>query len=219
MSDGQTDAAPTGAVSNEAARSKLAGVEWLVSSAIAATVIGIVAMHLPPRVKLLGLFAVMVGLLAGGSLKFLMRLWGLRPHKFGTGIATVLLLALQAGIGYGTWSRQAAVLDKQNAAHPILQQMAMQKLKLSQTKTEEGSQERKHQQEMIQSIENNERLLLDELEYERSFGRYLQKRLSAVGMFSAPWPAVVWSMEILAGAGAGVWLFCRPAITDKGRMQ
>lgn len=199
-----------------AASNKKAGVEWTVSAAIAVTVIGIVGIQLPPRVKLLGLFAIVVGLFAGVMLRFLMQIWNLPPHRLRTAVATVLILTVQVGMGVGAWYRQAAILDEQNESHPILQQLEAEKLKLVQHDAEGEPDESEERQKTLQSIDEFERSLREDLERERSFGRYLQKRLSAVGVFDPPWPAVFWIAEVLAGTCAGVWTFRRTAKQDKG---
>ncbi|MDA0833528.1 MAG: hypothetical protein O3A29_09610 [Planctomycetota bacterium] len=205
MSDG-----PTIVTSEPPPSTKVSIVEWLISSVLALTVIGIVAVNLPARVKLLGWFAIAVGLLAGGVLRYLQKTWGLSPGRRWTILAAVLIVTLQSGIGVGTWWRQAAILDKQNESHPILQQ-----LQSSRIDAEAGGEESHDQQEMLQY----ERLLREDLARERSFERYLQKRLTAVGSFDRPWPALVWCLEVLAGTFAGTYIFCRPFAKHKGSTQ
>ncbi|MFN0197999.1 MAG: hypothetical protein ACKVT0_14735 [Planctomycetaceae bacterium] len=183
--------------------------EWWGSSTIILAVLGMLAVHAPARIKLIGLFSIAIGLLAGFASRYLAMMWGLSPTKSLMVSVGIMLLALQIGVGVGTWQRHLRVLDADKEANPVLAQMALQREQVLAARTEDGSDERKLQQEMLQSIESNERMLLDEIDRERRFGHYLEQRLSTIGALTPPWPAVIWSAEILLGTAAGLWIFRR----------
>ncbi len=188
-------------------RQSLAG--WWGSSTILLAILGMLGVHAPARIKLIGLFAVAIGLLGGFILRYLAVLWGLRSTKSLIMTVAVMLLALQIGIVVGAWQRQVRLLDAGTQANPILAQLALQREQVLAGRTEVGSEERKLQDEMLQSIDNNERMFLDDIEQERRFAWYLQQRLSGFGALTPPWPTLVWSLEVLIGTVAGVWLFRR----------
>ncbi len=49
-----------------------------------------------------------------------------------------------------------------------------------------------------------------------SFSAYLQRRVSPLGVWPAPWPAVFWGVEVLLCGAAGAWLTARLLQTYSG---
>ena len=171
---------------------------WLAAGAVFLTAWTLVCAHAPSRIKLIGLFALAYGLLAGLVLKHLARLAGLRPSWQLPALTFVLVAAGQVGLALESHRLYAAEVQRNIESDKSRAALALM-LQTSEPPADPES-----------------RALFDDMRQtlgapsQTRFADYLQHRLSSLGNWPAPWPEVIWCLEIAASAAAAAWLASRP---------
>ena len=158
-------------------------LSWLAAVILILSAIGIVAAHVPTRVKLLGLFPVAVGWVMGaasGVFAKAMRLSVTPQIVLAVGVLTLVALAASA--------QQAFLLDAASrAVSPREQQMALNLMR--QMERDSGGEV---SAAPVASATNE-------------FRQYLARRVRQLGAWSSPWPELFWAIELLAGGVAAMW--------------
>ena len=173
----------------ETERNERAGLlQWLLLSVVAVSVLTIVAVHAPARIKLLGLFAVFYGLLAGWLLGKAARATSRRFSRLQLVLSFLLIAAGQCGVTA--------------ESHRLHRAAVMQQF--------ERSREAKSPRA------NEMRQLLREGAH---FSAYLRYRVSPLGVWYEPWPAVFWGFEVLVCGAAGTWLTARLLSIDNSHLE
>ena len=158
-------------------------LSWLAAVVLVLSAIGIVAAHVPTRVKLLGLFPVAVGWVIGaasGAFAKAMRLSVTPQIVLAVGVLTLVALAASA--------QQAFLLDAASrAVSPQQQQMTLNLMR---------------QMERDSGGEVNAAPVASATD---EFRQYLARRVRQLGAWSSPWPELFWAIELLAGGVAAMW--------------
>lgn len=166
---------------------------WLILFVLGAGTISLVAVYLPPRVKMLGLFAIAQGLLIGWLAAWLAIQFGLRRVSRILGCTVVFLVILCGQIGTGVESfrvYRSADEDRVFAKNPKL--AALLKNLSGDAKSANT----------VADLRKTVGL---------NFADYLQFRVSELKIQSRRWATVFWISEIVLGSLAGTWFFRRIA--------
>jgi hypothetical protein len=171
---------------------------WLLLFLLATAAISLVAVYLPSRVKMLGLFAVGHGLLSGWLAARLAEIFHLRVTKWAVTSAAVFLVIAAGQLGMAVESyrvfrtaeeRALAANPKRAAALQMLQSLNL---------PDDGKSE-KTVADVRKTIGANG----------TAFADYLQYRVSQIGIQSRRAAAVFWVVELVLGGAAGTWIFRR----------
>lgn len=158
-------------------------LSWLVAVVLVLSAIGIVAAHVPTRVKLLGLFSVAVGWVMGaasGAFANAMRLSVTPQIVLAIGVLTLVALAASA--------QQAFRLDAASrSVSPREQQMALNLM------------------QQMERDSGGEFTAAPVASATDEFRQYLARRVRQLGAWSSPWPELFWAIELLAGGAAAMW--------------
>ena len=158
-------------------------LSWLAAVILILSAIGIVAAHVPTRVKLLGLFPVAVGWVIGaasGVFAKAMRLSVTPQIVLAVGVLTLVALAASA--------QQAFLLDAASrAVSPREQQMALNLMR------------------QMERDSGGEVSAAPVASATDEFRQYLARRVRQLGAWSSPWPELFWAIELLAGGAAAMW--------------
>lgn len=196
--------APDDLLSGRLARSgdnaTLPGVwlQWLVTAALSLIVLTLAAAYAP---KMVALFLIGYGLAAGAILGWLARLSGLR------GLPLVMSCALLIAIGsvgltvrsHQLWGKRTlALLKETNGLSPFPSLGLLEGLP--------------------SDIRSGFQRALATRSPRMDFPAYLHDRLTPLGDWPPPWPALFWGAEIAIGTVAGAWLAGRlvnpPALNE-----
>jgi len=169
-------------------------LRWLAATGLAVWGVSALAGHLPARVRLLLLFAIGFGLLAGWGSGVLADEFGVRRSRRGAAITAALAVAGLANVAV------SAYRQSQEDARATIDRDPQQ---LTALRVLEGAME--------DDPELRRRYHEERARLQPSFPGYLSRRLLAFGYVAPPWPAVIWSAEVLSGAAAAAWMFRREA--------
>ena len=160
---------------------------WLAASIAGLTLLAVAASYAPLKLRLIGLFAIGFGLVAGAVAGRLAARLGVRPCKFAVTCAGLLTALTLAGSTLLTWQMQSRELRELHSAPapPI-----------------PGAEEYPVQQELQEQATAERERVLDQ---RTRFSTFLQQRLAAFSTLTEPWPAVVWACELALAAVAGAW--------------
>ncbi|WP_298862193.1 hypothetical protein [uncultured Gimesia sp.] len=177
-------------------------IQWLIVSAVLITALSLLAVHLPERLKLLLVYAVVYGLISGGALATI-------AVKFGLPIKKTIILMIVCLVILG----QSLILY---LSHQRYQEVTLKRFKADQTmfsvdrmfatgKPPEDPESLKgyehtrklYQEAKLERQQNEKNLLL--------ISSYLQHRISSVANLKTPWPQLFWIMELLFCCGSAIW--------------
>lgn len=202
MSDSNTPALP--AVPQPLARPR--PLAWLIGSVVGIALFAGLAAHLLDRVKLLGLFPLIWGAVAGAGLRWWANECQLGSARWLPGISFLLLAAGEAGIVMESWRVHRTELQRQFDNDPsagFMRQAQKQVPKAADT-SKNPEEAALHQQ--LQAELERVRVLR---RYALSLSAYLHRRLKKLGDLSQPWPEAFWAAEIVLGSLCGVWVLAR----------
>lgn len=169
---------------------------WIALCVVATAAISLVAVHLPGRVKMLGLFAIGYGLLIAWTAFRLQSTFDLSRISRRLCIATVcvLIIAGQAGLALESWRVQRAAEQRKIAAD-TKRTTALAMIEMASSAGDEKS--RAAAAEARQTIGGNV----------RTFPGYLRYRVSELGANAERAAWAIWLGEIVLSTAAGAWLF------------
>lgn len=165
-------------------------LKWLVATTLAVWGLSTLSGQLPPRIRLLLLFAIGFGLFAGWSAGVIADEFGVRRSWSKTATTAVLAVLGLANVAFAAY-RQSQETARETVARDPQQLTALRVLEGAMK--DDPTLQRRYQEERA-------RLQPD-------FGDYLSRRLLVFGYVSSPWPAIVWGAEIIAGAAAAAGMF------------
>lgn len=180
-------------------------LEWLLLSLVGLTLLTLAAAHAPARIKLLGLFAVGYGALAGWGLARLAEIVGGIGRTTVLAASVLLLIGGQVGLAWES-HRLYAARERQrfeNAAAPVLPQLLKGTGRVG---TADSGTRVNAARKLASSVQRDRQRALAR---RTRFDAYLTYRISALGDWSAPWPGIVWGAEVLLGTIAGTGLAAR----------
>ena len=169
-----------------------ANLKWLVATTLAVWGLSALTGQLPARVRLLLLFAIGFGLVAGWSAGVIADEFGVRRAWSKGAIAAALTILGLANVAFAAY-RQSQETARETVSRDPQQLTALRVL--------EGAMQ---DDPALQRRYHEERARL-----QPDFGDYLTRRLLVFGYVPSPWPAVAWGAEVIAGAAAAVWMFLR----------
>jgi xanthosine utilization system XapX-like protein len=160
---------------------------WIAACLLATIAVSLVAAQAPPRIRLIGIFPVMLGLLIGGLVVWLAeKLDAVASRRFQ--VVAAMLLAV-GGWGGLTWEtfRRDEVLSVKSAN----QELAARLMKEFEQQT------------------NTPHLELDRPTTVKAFRAYLARRVQQLGDWSRPWPELFWGLELVMTGVAAGWVSTR----------
>lgn len=171
---------------------------WLVLVLVATAAISLVAVYLPPRMKMLGLFAIAEGLFAGWIAARLALVLGTPAVRgaAGCGVVFLVLLGGQVGTTVESYRLYRAAEIRALAANP---KRAAALRMLESVKMPDDPTSAKMVADARKTIGV----------HGTSFADYLQFRLSEAGVRSRRLATFIWLLEIGLGSLAGTWIFRR----------
>ncbi len=182
--------------------SKTGFVQWLLVALVLITALSLLAVHLPERLKLLLVYAVVYGLIAGGALTTL-------AVKFGVTINKMFILTLVCLIIFG----QSLVLY---LSHQRYKDATLKQFKADQTSmvidrmfsTGEPPEDPEARKEYEQVFKQFQAAKTERKETEQrllQISSYLQHRISPVANLKSPWPHLFWLLELTLCCLAAIW--------------
>jgi len=177
-------------------------MQWLIVSGVFITALSLLAVHLPERLKLLLVYAVVYGLISGGALTTL-------AQKFGLPVKKTVILAIVCLIIFG----QSLVLY---LSHQRYQEATLKRFKADQTSftidrmfaTGEPPENPQARKEYEQVLKQYQAAKLERKEKEQNLlkiSSYLQHRISSVTNLKTPWPQLFWFTELLFCCISAIW--------------
>jgi len=177
---------------------------WLFLGMIGLAALSLAAAHAPPRVRLIGLYSIGYGVVAGYGLWFLA---GLTSAPAGKRCGVLAFAAIAAGqVLLALETHRLLTSEAQSAASTI----SPAELMLETADPPADPQSRKLFDEMKKSVAGaaaEQRALLEE---QRRFGAYLRRRIAPLGDWGTPWAELFWCAEVVASAAVGAWIAARP---------
>lgn len=182
--------------------SKSGFIQWLVIALILMTALSLLVVHLPERLKLFLVYAIVYGLVSGGALTTL-------AIRFGLPVKKTLLLTI---IGL-TICGQALVLY---LSHQRYQEETLKRFQTDQTMfaidrmfaNGEPPDDPKSRQDYEQFRKQVEAAKAERREKEQNLlkiSSYLKHRISPVANLTTPWPELFWILELILCCFAAIW--------------
>ena len=159
-------------------------LSWFSASIIAVTALSIAAAHAPPRIRLIGLFSIVFGLMVGWVVVWLASQLQAEPgRRFA--VVTAVLLSLSGLIG-STW--QSSRLDELRSMQSGKDALAARLIKEFEQQDKQPVSDHQRRSEVTE------------------FQKYLSRRLKNLGNWTTPWPECFWVSELIAAAIAAGWM-------------
>jgi hypothetical protein len=157
---------------------------WLLACVVLVTGLSLAAAHAPPRIRLIGLFAVAFGLLTGWGVVLLAGRLQCHPaHPVAVMVAALLSIV---GLIGATWeTARVEEARRSKSGQDVLAARLMEEVA---ARTSGGATEVSGGPAWI------------------AFRRHLSRRVRQLGLWPSPWPEVLWVAELLAAAAASVWM-------------
>jgi hypothetical protein len=162
-------------------------ITWLAACAISVTGLSIAAAHAPPRIRLIGLFSIVFGLIVGWIVVWLASQLQAEPRRRFT-VVTAVLLSLCGLIG-STW--QTSRLDEAFSSKSGKDALAARLIKEFERQDSQSGSDHQRRSEVTE------------------FQKYLSRRLQKLGTWTSPWPECFWAFELIAAATAAGWVSYR----------
>jgi hypothetical protein len=174
----------------------------LIIGLILMTALSLLAVHLPERLKLILVYAVVYGLVAGAMLSTLAVKTGLTVNR--SILLTIVILTI-AGQGLVLY-----------LSHQRYQAATLRQFKLDQTtlvidrmfatgEPPEDPQARKEYDQVLEQFQAAKKERQEKKEHLLKISSYLEHRISPVAQLHAPWPLLFWLVELTLCCVAAVW--------------
>lgn len=177
-------------------------IQWFIVSLILITALSLLAVHLPDRLKLLLVYAVVYGLISGGALTTL-------AIKLGVPVKRTLIFSILCLTILG----QSLILY---LSHQRYQEATQRQFKADQTsiviermlRTGEPPEDPEDRKEYEQVVEQFQKAKAERREKEQQLleiSSYLQHRISLIAKLKSPWPQLFWLLELILCCLAAIW--------------
>ncbi|WP_417391592.1 hypothetical protein [Gimesia sp.] len=181
--------------------SKSSFFQWFCIGLVLITALSILAVHLPERLKLLLVFAVVYGLIAGGLLTSL-------AVKLDVPVKRSLLVSILCLTVFG--QSLVLYLSHQRYKEATLQQFKLDKTSLMLNRMMQGEppsdpESRKQYDQVLKQFEAAKQERQDKEQQLLAVSSYLQHRISSVARVEAPWPQLFWTIELVLSCLAAIW--------------
>ena len=185
-------------------------LKWLLGIVVATALAAILAVQLPDRAKLLGLFP----MIWGGLLGFGFAWWAgecrVRIARWGYAAAFLLLATGEATIVFQAWQLYQFELRQQFGRDPAA---GLVKQAEQAPVTSAKPEELEHRKQLLAEFERVRQRRREAL----GLSAFLQRRLRRLGDIPQPWPALFYAGEILFGSltGVAVMRYCLLAFPNR----
>lgn len=210
---------PTSEVQSESPGSRTGFLSWLIIGLVLMTALSLLAVHLPERLKLILVYAVVYGLVAGAMLSTLAVKTGLTVNR--AILLTIVILTI-AGQGLVLY-----------LSHQRYQAATLRQFKLDQTtlvidrmfatgEPPEDPQARKEYDQVLEQFQAAKKERQEKKEHLLKISSYLEHRISPVAQLNAPWPLLFWLVELTLCCVAAVWAsrqVTQPAALDSAPIE
>lgn len=177
-------------------------IQWLIVGTVLMTALSLLAVHLPERLKLLLVYAVVYGLISGGVLTTL-------AVKFGLPVKKTLVLVIVCLTILG----QSLVLY---ISHQRYKEVTLKRFKADQTSfaiesmfaTGEPPEDPQARKEYEQVLKQFHAAKIERRKREKNIlkiSSYLEHRISSISKLKAPWPQLFWLLEVALCCLAAIW--------------
>lgn len=184
------------------ARSRAGFFQWFAISLILITALSLIAVHLPERLKLLLVFAIVYGLIAGGGLTTL-------AVKMGLSVKRPILISLVCLIIFGqsltlylTHQRYKESMQRQFQADQTL--LVLERMQRTGAPPED-SEARQQYDQVVQQIDKAKAERKAKEKQLLKISSYLQHRISSITSLGTPWPELFWFCELIGCCFAAIW--------------
>lgn len=199
-------------------------LQWLGICLVGVAVLALIATQVPERGRLIGLFAVVFGMLSGWGMGYVANECSLRRSIFSVAATGVIIATALVGITFQQYREYCVQLEKIYKAapeieyQPVGQPVSSGMFSVpSKTRSAEKSPVKTSTEPRIRPAPPMSQSLvgklqaarLEQLEEKTRFASYLQHRLKQAAELSANWAIVIWIGETLIGAVAGAWMMYR----------
>ncbi|MCA9007225.1 MAG: hypothetical protein KDA70_18285 [Planctomycetaceae bacterium] len=177
-------------------------IQWFCIGLVLITALSILAVHLPERLKLLLVFSVVYGMIAGALLTTL-------AFKLGLSVKRSLLVAILCLTVFG--QSLVLYLSHQRYKEATLQQFKMDKTSLMLEHTLAKGEppadpaSRKQHEEFLKQFEAAKQERRDKEQQLLAISSYLQHRISSIARLETPWPQMFWLIELVLCCVAAIW--------------
>jgi hypothetical protein len=177
---------------------------WVILFLVGTASLSLAAVYLPPRIKMLGLFAIADGLLAGWLAARLAAMFEVRSASRVIECGLVFLVIVGGQIGTAIESHRVfrAAEEQAIAANPK-RAAALRMLQLVNLPDDAKSAQAVADARKTIGVNGT------------SFTDYLQFRVSELGIRSRRLAIAIWVLEIVLGSLAGTWIFRRLAAAER----
>jgi len=181
---------------------------WFLSGAVGVALLAIVAANVPERARLLGLFPIAVGCLAGWGFARIAREIQVPMSRTLLALTWLLVAAGQIGAVVIVYRQRVERLQQNLPKDPLAE--ATRQLLAAEPEPGESEEIRAHREEIRESVRRSQEARRERL----SLPMFLRDRVSALGTWPAPWPAVFWAAEIFLAASTGTFVASRLSRRD-----
>lgn len=177
-------------------------IQWFCIGLILITALSILAVHLPERLKLLLVFSVIYGLIAGGVLTTM-------AVKRGVPVKHSLIVSILCLTIFG--QSLVLYLSHQRYKEATLQQFKMDKTTfvldrmLAKGEPPSDPESRKQYDEVLKQFQAAKQDRQDKEQQLLAISSYLQHRISGIATLQAPWPQLFWLLELVLCCLSAVW--------------
>lgn len=193
---------PTAAAQTEPQGTRTGFLSWLIISLVLMTALSLLAVHLPERLKLILVYTVVYGLIAGAMLGTLAVKSGLSVTRGLLSIIVLLTISGQCLVLYLSHQRYQAATQRQfkmdQTALVIDRMFATGEPPEDPQLRAEYDRVRKQFEAAKQERQEKEQRLLE-------ISSYLEHRISPVAKLNPPWPLLFWLLELTLCSVAAVW--------------
>ena len=182
--------------------SKSGFIQWLVISLILMTALSLLAVHLPERLKLLLVYAIVYGLISGGILTTLAVKFGLPTKKTFLLTIIVLIISGQTLVLYLSHQRyQEATLKRFQADQTAI---VMERM-FATNKPPDEPEAREGYEQMLKQFQAAKAERREKEQNLLKISSYLKHRISPVANLATPWPELFWLLELVLCSLAAIW--------------
>lgn len=177
---------------------------WLLAGSLLVAIVAWASIHAPPRVKILGLFAVVTGGAAGWLLGRSARSLGVLDRRAVVPLAFVMVAAGQVGVGIGAHHVWADGIRRQYQVDPS--GLLTGQIAAPESVSSDPEQQARYEQVLADYFEQHRDERADTLARITRFEAYLQHRVSVLPVWFHSWAGLFWGLEIVLAGLAGAWV-------------
>lgn len=177
--------------------------QWLLLAVCCVAILALLSAHAPGRIRLIGLFAVVFGLVAGGILGTAARNLKFANTRLLVPLTFVLIACGEAGMT--TESHRVYITTLKAVYEKDIPSLPLQLMKEQgslETPKLDVQQQMKTAGKISQSFHEDRLQILKE---QSGFFRYLRYRISPLGEWAVPFATVFWICEVILGSLSGTW--------------